>query len=319
MSALATANRAPPYTPFHPQINLGRPAVTQQISNEVSPLHYQLNQTDVTPVTIGGTTNWMLNPNIAVAIIFTLQRLESRVVTAGHYRIYDHIPILASNLHDQQFIEINLPRPTVLLLNNSITQFKPLFELNPDLERLHAMFYALQEIGREAVDWIATASERSTRFGPRTSWCFDMAFTRPKFVAPPADPRPRPSRSKYALLFKNKLLINNHRSDNCTTMVLHPTLSSYVKAYPNYDAFSGAVLIDNGYVADPPAPKPETRMIVHPTASSSSRKRRRANRRGCVAPPSSPASSSTARCNSVTVDVDRMIIDLTMDSDIDMD
>lgn len=117
------------YSPSNSQLNLGSSHTIQQLANSVSPLYYKLTPNDFTTFRIRNEIMCALDESIGIALLFTLQRLERHIVDAGHYRILDHIPTSSANLRSVQFDELNLPRPSVLLVSEFRNQHNPLFSL----------------------------------------------------------------------------------------------------------------------------------------------------------------------------------------------
>lgn len=166
------------YSPAHSQLNLGSAQTTQHLANSVLPLYYNLTPNDFTTFHVRNKTICALDETVGIALMFTLQRLGRYIVDAGHYRILDHIPSSPVNLHPAQFEELNLPRPSVLLLGEFHNRHNPLFFLTnmKDLQGMHA---SLQLVGREAMDWISTAKVRAAQIGPACSWNFEEQSTCP--------------------------------------------------------------------------------------------------------------------------------------------
>lgn len=294
------------YSPAHSQLNLGSSQTTQYLANSVSPLYYKLTPNDFTTFRIRDETICALDEAIGVALMFTLQRLERHIVDAGHYRILDHISPSPANLRSTQFDELNLPRPSVLLINEFHSRHNPLFFLT-NIQDLQSMHASLQLVGQEAMDWISTAKVRAARIGPACSWNFEGQFARPSInpaVQAGIDQRRQP------LLIENPVTTQE--------MVLHPTLSRYARAHIDFDAFRrGEPLIDNGYISGDPCPNTDRQLILHPTASTLARSM---GTDGYDAPPPSPATS-----NSLSIDdeiymdySDVDMIDLTLDDDVEM-
>jgi hypothetical protein len=102
-------------------------------------------------------------------------------------------------------------------------------------------------------------------------------------------------------------------------MILHPELSRYTLAHPEYKPFGQTDLIDNGYISDDSYTNSERCMILHPTHSHlASHLNSPAD--GTIAPHSSPViSSPTNRSEFFGNDVEMINLTESDNEDMKMD
>lgn len=301
MSIYTNVRNVVPYTPLNSQLDLNASRIMQDIFNSVSPLHYSLSNDDFTTIQLPNKTLYALDESIGSALWFSLQKLAWRIVNGGHYRTLQRLQITSSNHSPAQFADLIRALPTIVNITNFGGRHNPLYfaSSREDLQQLH---YSLQEVGKQAVSWIAT-QEQSVG-GMRYGWNNTNSIEAQPVSPVPQDPRRR------RLEYPNRALITNDADskfknwdiirflaylvlpDRTKEMVLHPELSRYAIAYPEYNVFSRSALIENGYLSN--------------SANS------RANQRlpnGTVPPHPSPATTTTEMDDAFDSDVE--MIDLT--------
>ena len=108
---------------------------------------------------------------IGISLWNTLNRLAKTIVRAGtHHTVHDAsiLPPLRSYVPDELFQQIGLPRPRVFAAIY-LRVFNILYTYAP-IDYIYSVWRDLQNIGREAAEWIRTARERSYELGPHSLW-----------------------------------------------------------------------------------------------------------------------------------------------------
>jgi hypothetical protein len=174
------------------------------------------------------------------------------------------------------FQNLGMEKPCLALLLEN-TSINPLLNISGK-DQLRRMFKGLQQLGREAIDWIVEARWRSLLLGERSLWDWEDPRILPRLapisgdpclMALPCPPSPTSSVSDesntnatvYTTLPNSPtafLPFTLHPLASVTgpqedvdlllQVVLHPTASHFAQRHPGTNVFGGQTLANNRYV-----------------------------------------------------------------------
>ncbi|RXW19084.1 hypothetical protein EST38_g6780 [Candolleomyces aberdarensis] len=274
MNAIAT------YSPTQPDLHLTLPHDHANSILSTSPFSYKLDDEfdfiEVLPGLHGETPKVALDSYLVAAITWAATRTKQIMNRATQGRV----PAVAVSapIPEYMFKNLGMEKPRLALLLER-ANINPLLNIG-DKGQLKRMFRGLQQLGREAVDWIIEARWRSLLLGERSMWDWEDPRILPTLFPVIRDPR-----------LLNSIQVasppgpDNDNSDSETTatqgtttppnsptlpfsipattatypgpqddvgllmqVVLHPTASRYALRHPGADFFGGSLLVNRGYV-----------------------------------------------------------------------
>ena len=274
------------YNPNVPNLHLMPFNSTYELSEDVNPLNYQLTTDDfIALAQADGQLSYALDPSTTTSLFWVLHRLAQYITrAASHGAHYDPtIPFAHKGyIPEIYFDRINMRRPDILTIQDQAF-------LNPlcgytTRENLTAWYRDFQMIGRLAVQWIQTAQRQTLQLGSGTGWNWEASRGNPRLEYPErrliADRSAEREEGDWVLDTTSEGSNNDSGVEDGgdgslrkpeneeKRIVLHPVESAYATRYPDFDAFDGQSLIDNGYVDE--TNNSCKAMIVHPRAGSDS-------------------------------------------------
>ncbi|KAJ2922287.1 hypothetical protein H1R20_g14808, partial [Candolleomyces eurysporus] len=267
------------YSPNDSNLHLTLPHDHANSTYSTSPFTYKLDhEFDFAEIHLVGDTQETLVAldHYTVAAIVWAITCTKQIINRATRGI---VPAVAVSAPIPEFMYKNLgmDKPRLVALLES-TQINPLRNLGKR-SVLQQIFQGLQQLGREAIDWIIEARWRSQLLGDQSLWNWEdprvlrplAPFVRdPRLLAAPAvDPRtikdstgnsaggtttPPNSPTSAILPFDVEdptgPIATEDDGELVLQLVLHPKLSRYAMRYPLFDVFKGEVLIDNGYIGE---------------------------------------------------------------------
>ncbi|RXW11657.1 hypothetical protein EST38_g14199 [Candolleomyces aberdarensis] len=269
MTAIAT------YCPTQPELHLTLPHDHANSILSTSPFSYRLDDefdfVEILPTHVGEESRYALDASLVAAITWAATRTKQMMNRATQGRVAT--AVVGAAIPDYMFKNLGMEKPRLALLLEN-TNINPLLNIG-EKDRLKRMFRGLQQLGREAIDWIVEARWRSLLLGDRSLWNWEdpRQFPRlahivqdPRLLALPAPASSTPSENgsdtnatvyttppnSPTLAFSTHLFENipgpQEDVDLLLQIVLHPTASRYAMKFPDTNVFDGRTLVNNGYV-----------------------------------------------------------------------
>ncbi|KIM42377.1 hypothetical protein M413DRAFT_70818 [Hebeloma cylindrosporum] len=261
-------NAIMPYHPAAPTLDLTPLTAFSDITHNISPLFYALKNDDFHAFAMdNGETYYDLDQGTGIALWWSLKRLYREIVRAATAQIprsadlplmvpaYYHIP-------DHLFREIDLAPPAILDIGcvegiNTLYMFAP-------KRTIQAFWLDFQDIGRQAVQWIEIACYHSNLLGQESSWDWDttaqsqLDFPMHRLLTNTPTEEGQEPYTFSIITHPNPCQIDttdasedgddgvngDHPLNGCTDMVLHPKLSDFAQANPDFDIFAGQLTIN---------------------------------------------------------------------------
>lgn len=273
-----------PYTPTDPHLDLTSTQFTQSVLNSISPLNYNLTVGDFMLHQFTNTSAYTLSPSVGTSLWWSLQQLALRIMDGGYYPYEEPTPPPAyaepPTDHDNQdqivvvdqtpspFARLARFLPSIIDITLSNSGFNPVFCLGTH-DQLYELHQNLQEVGRQAIEWIAAVEQARVRDASNASRIAGDAsnldqvtrsFGQLRIEYPTRFLITNGTQSTLhasTTIKSNHLTKNSRLPDTSREMILHPTHSLYARSHPDYDAFSRSTLIDNGFI------NTDTRMVIH--------------------------------------------------------
>ena len=271
------------YNPNSSNLNLASIASTYSLSEDFNPFNYQLTTDDFFAlIQVDGQLLYTLDPSTTTALFWALQRLARYIVRAASHDLHSDpsIPFASRGYIPQSFFDrINMQRPDILTIQDHHFP-NPLYGYTTR-ENLTAWYRDFQMVGRLAIQWIQTAKRQTLQLGPGTGWDWEirhgsrLEFPNRRLLTDSSSNISSPTDSSSEATSEGTDEDVDSQSDTGSLaghlegdekhVVLHPTESAYSIRYPDFDAFAGQTLVDNGYINN--YNNQCQAMILHPTTT----------------------------------------------------
>ncbi|KAJ2916731.1 hypothetical protein MD484_g3708, partial [Candolleomyces efflorescens] len=232
------------YSPLAPELSL---ALTNSHISSIpanSPLTYVLNDSDDF-LAIAKTDNgkWIhaMDFGTANVLVWCLDRLVWYLKRCAGI---EPTNADATNIPDHMYENLGMKKPRLI-------EYAERYRINPllnqgDKEVLTAIFKALQDAGKEMVDWMMEARWQSFELGGNSLWNFNQPrFNGLSLHGPGAVTT---SNDVPALMDVDLIEGGENEGMEGLQMVLHLTESRFAQHYPSFNVFEGAAMVGNGYI-----------------------------------------------------------------------
>ncbi|KAJ2925838.1 hypothetical protein H1R20_g11252, partial [Candolleomyces eurysporus] len=272
------------YSPLDTALHLSLPYDHTNSVYSTSPFTYKLDEefdfAEIFPLEPGGRPRVALDSALVTSLFWAATRTK-QVINRATRGVVPAVNVGAV-IPDSLFKSLGMKKPRLVTLFER-TNINPLLNIG-DRDILTRLFRGLQQIGREAIDWIVEAKWRSQLMGNHSRWDWEDPRTlRPlgswidssRLVAgtPYNSPAPAsPSTTAYSSSANSTTALppssptsaflpfsaggesqHGNAEDDVELLlqvVLHPTASRYALRYPLIDVFDGNPHINNGYVEE---------------------------------------------------------------------
>ncbi|RXW16344.1 hypothetical protein EST38_g9514 [Candolleomyces aberdarensis] len=272
------------YTPVEPELHLTLPHDHANSVHSTSPFIYKLDEefdfVEILPTSLHESSGWAMDSFTVAALTWAAARTKQVINRATR----GVVPSVAVNapIPDYMFKNLGMKKPHLVALLEG-TSINPLLNIAKEKVTLKRLYCGLQQLGREAIDWITKARWRSVLMGDRSLWDWeDPRVLRPlealvddhrAIRGPPVQPAalasgsvtPTPSSPAGSTIVAPPSspttpvlpfgpvatpVAANVEDDIrlLLQLVLHPTASRYALRYPLVDVFNNAPHVNNGYV-----------------------------------------------------------------------
>ncbi|RXW14020.1 hypothetical protein EST38_g11836 [Candolleomyces aberdarensis] len=268
------------YSPLDANLHLTLPHDHANSLYSTSPFAYRLDNefdfVEISPMEKGGPCLFALDDHLVSSIIWAATRTK-QIINRATKGVVPAVGVQAP-IPDYMFDNLGMKKPRLVSLLER-TSINPLKNIG-DQFILTRLFHGLQQVGREAIDWIVEARWRSQLMGKRSLWDWEdprilkplgrmvgdprlahAAITGPQDApSSPADsttvvpPNSPASIASPVLPFSAMPQTDYEKAEDNVNMflqlVLHPTASRYALHYPLIDVFDGSPHVNNGYISE---------------------------------------------------------------------
>ncbi|KIM45009.1 hypothetical protein M413DRAFT_66874 [Hebeloma cylindrosporum] len=257
-----------PYHSTVPILDLTPLTAFSDVTHSISPLFYTLKNDDFHSFAMDdGETYYCLDQGTGIALWWSLKRLYREIIRAATAQnprstdlpftvpAYYHIP-------DYLFREIDLTPPAILDIGHADCM-NALYMYAPK-RTIQAFWMDFQDVGRQAVKWIEIARYRSNLIGQNSNWDWDTTAqsqldypTRRLLTNSPAG-EGQELHHPFSITYPDTRQIDScdasedgydmgddtYLLNTCTDVVLHPKVSNFAIANPEFDVFGGQTTIN---------------------------------------------------------------------------
>ncbi|KAJ2936422.1 hypothetical protein H1R20_g672, partial [Candolleomyces eurysporus] len=270
------------YSPLDAALHLTLPHDHANSIFSTSPFTYKLDEefdfAEILPLEEGEQPHVVLDSAVVAALFWAATRTKQIINRATRGAV--PAVSVSAPIPNRLFENLGMKKPRLVTLFER-TSINPLLNIG-DKGTLRRLYQGLQQVGREAIDWIIEARWRSQLMGSRSLWNWEDPRTLRPFgpwmkdayfvtttpnnspasnscgASAPSSPTdstttlpsdsPIPTYLPFAPYDEREAGNAQDDVELLFQVVLHPTASRYALRYPLVDVFAGSPLINNGYV-----------------------------------------------------------------------